>query len=71
MGGFVLDVAALNFIRREDVMWERKPMELLAERGQLIAFKHHGFGQCMDTLRDKNFLESLWQANQAPWRVWR
>jgi glucose-1-phosphate cytidylyltransferase len=68
-GFFVIEPGALQYIR-EDVMWEHAPMEKLAEEGQLYAYRHEGFWQCMDTLRDLKFLESLWQQENPPWKTW-
>lgn len=50
--------------------WESKPMQTLAEKGELVAYKHTGFWHPMDTLRDKNYLEELWKSGKAPWKVW-
>jgi len=70
-GGFlVLSPAVLDLLDGDDCIWERAPLETLAERGELAAYQHHGFWQAMDTLRDKTYLEELWQSGQAPWRVW-
>lgn len=69
-GFFVLSPAVLDLIDGDDCIWERAPMETLAERGELAAYQHHGFWQPMDTLRDKTQLEALWQADKAPWKVW-
>jgi glucose-1-phosphate cytidylyltransferase len=69
-GFFVLEPAALNYIEGDDTIWERGPMERLAAAGQLSAFAHAGFWQPLDTLRDKNRLEELWQDGRAPWKVW-
>jgi glucose-1-phosphate cytidylyltransferase len=68
-GFFVIEAKALSCIK-EDVMWEHAPMEHLAEKGQLYAYKHEGFWQCMDTVRDLNYLEEVWQTGKAPWRTW-
>lgn len=68
-GFFVIEAAALQCIE-EDVMWEHAPMEHLAEIGQLFSYKHDGFWQCMDTLRDLNFLESTWNGGNPPWKLW-
>lgn len=68
-GFFVLEPGALDVIPG-DVHWEREPLERLAEAGELMAYKHESFWQCMDTLRDKRFLESLWANGPAPWKVW-
>jgi glucose-1-phosphate cytidylyltransferase len=68
-GFFVMSIEALDYID-EDVMWEHAPMEKLAEDGELYAYRHEGFWQCMDTVRDRQYLESLWKANSAPWKSW-
>jgi glucose-1-phosphate cytidylyltransferase len=70
-GFFVLEPAVLDYIAGDDTIWERAPLERLAREGQLSAFRHDGFWQPMDTLRDKMQLEQLWGSGQAPWRVWR
>lgn len=67
---FVLEPGVMDYIDGDDTQWEREPMERLAADGQLMAYKHTGFWQCMDTLRDKKLLQDLWDAGQAPWRVW-
>ncbi|MCE7881877.1 MAG: glucose-1-phosphate cytidylyltransferase [Candidatus Jettenia sp. AMX1] len=67
---FVLEPEIFNYIDGDDSQWERKPMETLAKDGQLIAYRHTSFWQCMDTLRDKRLLESLWQGGNAPWKIW-
>ena len=69
-GGFyVLEPGAIDYIEGDDTVWEREPMEQLAHDGKLAAFRHDGFWQPMDTLRDKNVLEDHWQ-NGKPWKVW-
>jgi len=68
-GFFVIEPAALQYIMG-DVMWEHGPMERLAETGQLYAYKHEGFWQCMDTLRDLRYLEATWAGGSAPWKIW-
>jgi glucose-1-phosphate cytidylyltransferase len=70
-GFFVLEPAVLDYVDGDDTIWERGPLERLAREGQLSAFRHDGFWQPMDTLRDKMHLENLWATGQAPWRVWR
>lgn len=71
-GGFmVLEPAVLDYVKDDTVMFEKEPLEQIARDGQLVNFKHYGFWQCMDTLRDKNKLEELWQTNSAPWKVWK
>jgi glucose-1-phosphate cytidylyltransferase len=69
-GYFVLSPAVFDLIEGDQTIWERQPMEALAREHQLAAYAHKGFWQCMDTLRDKMFLESLWQSGKAPWKVW-
>ena len=66
----MLEPEAIDLIAGDDTVWEREPMEQLAERGQLAAFRHEGFWQPMDTLRDKQSLEALWSSGRAPWRSW-
>ncbi len=68
-GFFVIEPAALKYVT-SDVMWEHAPMEALAADGQLFAYRHETFWQCMDTLRDLRYLESLWDAGRAPWKTW-
>jgi len=68
-GFFVIEPMALNYIQ-EDVMWEHAPMERIAEEGQLYAYQHNGFWQCMDTLREVKYLESLWESGNPPWKTW-
>jgi len=69
-GFFVLSPAALDTIENDDTPWEKMPMQRLAATGQLAAFRHDGFWQPMDTLRDKNHLEALWESGRAPWKLW-
>lgn len=69
-GFFVLSPKVIDEIEGDNTIWEREPMEKLASAGQLSAYLHHGFWQPMDTLRDKNHLEDLWQTGTAPWKVW-
>lgn len=69
-GFFVLSPAVIDYIKDDQTIWEREPLERLAEEGNLAAFQHHGFWQPMDTLRDKQHLEELWQSGKAPWKVW-
>jgi glucose-1-phosphate cytidylyltransferase len=68
-GFFVVEPAALRYIE-SDVMWEHAPMERLAADGELFAYRHEGFWQCMDTVRDLRYLESLWESQQPPWKTW-
>jgi glucose-1-phosphate cytidylyltransferase len=68
-GYFVLEPAAIDYIAGDETVWEREPIEQLAADGQLAAYRHHGFWQPMDTLRDKHQLEDLWERGVAPWAV--
>ena len=70
-GFFVLSPKVMDLISDDNTIWERQPLETLAGMGQLEAFKHDGFWQPMDTLRDKQHLEELWQSGEAPWKVWQ
>ncbi|MBT9132823.1 MAG: Glucose-1-phosphate cytidylyltransferase [Firmicutes bacterium] len=69
-GFFVLEPEVLDYIEGDDTIFERGPLERLATEEQLVAYKHDGFWQCMDTLRDVRLLESLWQSGDPPWKVW-
>jgi len=69
-GFFVLSPKAIDYIEGDDVMWEHAPMKKLVANGQLSAFTHRGFWHPMDTLRDKNRLETIWASGKAPWKVW-
>ncbi len=69
-GFFVLSPKCLDYIAGDATSWEADPLVSLATDGELMAFEHVGFWQPMDTLRDKNYLEKLWQDNMAPWKVW-
>ncbi|UCV04597.1 glucose-1-phosphate cytidylyltransferase [Azonexus sp. IMCC34842] len=69
-GFFVLQPEVLDLIDNDQQSWEGKPLHELASRGQLGAWKHEGFWQPMDTLRDKMLLEDLWQSGNAPWKIW-
>jgi len=69
-GYFVLSPKVLDFIADDSVSWEAEPLARLAQQQQLMAYEHAGFWQPMDTLREKNLLEDLWQSGQAPWRTW-
>jgi glucose-1-phosphate cytidylyltransferase len=70
-GFFVLKPRVIDLIAGDDTTWEREPLEALSTSGQLAAYQHDGFWQPMDTLRDKTYLEQLWQSGQAPWKVWK
>jgi glucose-1-phosphate cytidylyltransferase len=67
---FVLEPAAFDYIDGDMSQWEREPLERLARDGQLMAYRHTSFWQCMDTLRDKRLLETLWESGEAPWKIW-
>lgn len=69
-GFFVLSPKVINYIDDNNTVWEKYPLESLAEEGQLTQFYHHDFWYAMDSLRDKNHLEELWAANNAPWKIW-
>ena len=68
---FVLERRVFDYIDGDDTQFEREPLERLAADGQLMAYRHAGFWQCMDTLRDKKYLESIWESGEAPWAIWR
>jgi glucose-1-phosphate cytidylyltransferase len=69
-GFFVLSPKVMDYIEGDKTVWERDPMENLAQNGELSAFIHKGFWQPMDTLRDQKYLEKLWNNRQAPWKIW-
>lgn len=69
-GFFVLEPDVMNYIEDDATVWEREPMEKLASEGKLAAYRHYGYWQNMDTLRDKNVLEELWQSGDPPWKIW-
>ncbi len=69
-GFFALSPRVLDYVEGDSTAFEREPLERLAGEGQLMAFRHAGFWQCMDTLRDRKFLEGLWSTGRAPWKTW-
>ncbi len=69
-GFFVMEPKMLDYLYDDTTVLEREPLETIANQGQLVTYKHHGFWQPMDTLRDKNLLEELWRNGNAPWKVW-
>lgn len=69
-GYFVLEPKVIDYIADDFTVWEREPMERLAQDGQMSAYKHEGFWQPMDTIRDRNYLEGLWKSDEAPWKTW-
>jgi glucose-1-phosphate cytidylyltransferase len=69
-GFFVVEPSALDYVDGDHTVWEREPLERLAREGRLNAYRHRGFWQPMDTLRDRHVLEDLWASGSAPWKVW-
>jgi len=69
-GFFVLEPEIFKYVKGDETIWEKEPLENLAKDGQLMAYKYFGFWKCMDTLRDKRELEELWNKGNAPWKVW-
>lgn len=69
-GFFVLEPRIFDYIDGDDTIWEREPMARLAQEKQLMAYRHGGFWQPMDTLRERRILESLWESGKAPWKIW-
>jgi glucose-1-phosphate cytidylyltransferase len=67
---FVLEPGVFDYIDGDDTHWEKEPLERLARDGQLMAYRHTAFWQCMDTIREKRYLESLWASDNAPWKIW-
>lgn len=67
---FVLEPQVIDYIDHDLTHWEREPLERLAAEGQLMAYRHESFWQCMDTLRDRVLLESMWESGNAPWKTW-
>ena len=70
IGYMVCQPEFIDYIEGDSTMLERSPLEQAARDGQLMAYKHTGFWQCMDTVREKEMLEKMWAENQAPWKVW-
>lgn len=69
-GFFVLEPEAMDCVAGDETVFEKEPLEILVQNGQLSAYCHDGFWQCMDTLRDRRQLEALWQTGKAPWKLW-
>jgi glucose-1-phosphate cytidylyltransferase len=67
---FVLEPGVFDYIDGDDTQWEKEPLENLAKDGQLMAYKHTSFWQCMDTLREKYILQKYWDSGKAPWKIW-
>jgi glucose-1-phosphate cytidylyltransferase len=70
-GFFVLSPKVIDYISDDSTIWEKAPMENIVQDGKMAAYEHDGFWQPMDTLRDKRYLESLWESEEAPWAVWK
>lgn len=68
---FILEPAVFDYIDGDATQWEKEPLESLARDGQLMAYKHTSFWQCMDTLREKHILENYWNSGGAPWKIWK
>jgi glucose-1-phosphate cytidylyltransferase len=69
-GFFVLNRAAIDYVKGDDTIWERDVVEQLALDGELMGYRHYGFWSCMDTVKEKNFLDELWRSGRPPWKVW-
>jgi glucose-1-phosphate cytidylyltransferase len=69
-GYFVLEPGVFDYIEGDDTVWEQEPLMQLAKDQQLAAYRHDGFWQPMDTLRDKNYLDDLWESGERPWKTW-
>ena len=69
-GFFVLNGKAIDYIRDDETSWEKEPLEDLTKDGQMMGYRHYGFWSCMDTLKEKNYLEELWDTQNAPWKIW-
>ena len=65
-----MEPEVISYIENDETIWERSPLENLANDGQLMAYRHDSFWQCMDTLREKYILEELWKSGHAPWKSW-
>ena len=70
-GFFILSSKCINYIDSDDTAWEQKPLKDIASKGELMAYEHKDFWQPMDTLREKNLLEELWESGKAPWKIWK
>ena len=69
-GFFVLNKKTLDYIDGDDTSWEREPSERLVSEGQMVGYRHDSFWSCMDTLKEKTYLEDLWNSGKAPWKIW-
>ena len=70
-GFMVLEPQVFDYLDGDDCVFEKTPLQKLAEEGELMSYKHKGFWQCMDTKREKDFLEKMWSTGNAPWKVWK
>ena len=70
-GFFVLNKKVIKFIINDKTIWEREPLQNIAKKNQLIAYKHKSYWAAMDTLREKNILNNLWKSGEAPWKIWK
>ena len=70
-GFFVLSPKCIDFIDSDDTAWEQRPLKDITLKGELMAYEHKDFWQPMDTLREKNLLEELWDSGKAPWKIWK
>ena len=70
-GYMVLEPGVFDYLGGDDCIFEQEPLRRLAAEGQLMSYQHHGFWQCMDTMREKMQLETLWKTGHAPWKVWK
>ena len=71
IGFMVCEPLFIDYIDNDNTVLEKTPLERVAKEGELMAYKHEGFWQCMDTVREKEMLEKMWISGQAPWKVWR
>ena len=71
VGYMVLEPEVFDYINDDETVFEKEPLETLADKGELAAFFHNGFWQCMDTKREKDKLEEMWASGNAPWKLWR
>lgn len=69
-GFMVLQPEIFNYLEGDDTVFETKPLEALVKDGQLMSYRHTGFWQCMDSMREKQILENLWESGKAPWKLW-
>ena len=69
-GFFVLNSKAMDYISGDETVWEKDTVEHLAKQGHMGGYRHYGFWSCMDTMREKNYLEELWRSGKAPWKIW-